>query len=690
MSFLAPLYLLGLAAVAAPVLLHLRRRASREQLPFSSLMFLTASPPHARRRRRLDRWLLLLLRAGVLAALALAFSRPWLNDDSPATRAGLQRTLVLVDTSASLRRDSMWSEAVGRIDRHLRDLSPTEELGIYTFDRRVRPLLSFHESRRLDPSARLALAQRRLAAIRPGHSATWLGPALLDAAGVLDRAQAERPADTRRIILVSDLQEGSRLDSLDEAAWPDDLPVLVDRIDPATAGNAGLHPVSGGDDPGGSGPVRVRVANASDSTGEKFEVRWSDSPSLPAVSILVPPGESRIVRLPERNPGIPGQVVLSGDSHPFDNTVFLKSDEPHLVRIAYAGPGTDDNPNQLLYYLRRAFPPTRHRRVEFTILDGEWLPGTSIDIVVLAGPPPFGSLERFLEAGGLVLVVAQPGMTAEDLLPPAGGSPTGTPLGEAEVDQFSLLADIDFDHPLFSPLADGPWSDFTRVHIWRHRQLTGRLPETAAIIARFDDGSPAIAEWRHGAGRVMVFAFGWHPADSELSRSTRFVPLLDALLDTITGRVTRRVELAVGDELPVDPRQATAAAVAVELPDRSLVRLASAETRFDGTVIPGVYTLTAGERTRQFSVNLDPAESRTAPLARGRLAAFGIPLAEHAAASSTAAGSRLRQRRVRELEGRQRLWQWVLLGVVAMVLTESWLAGRGTPAHFPGDHRVES
>ena len=78
MSFLTPLYVLGLAAVIAPLVFHLIRRSPRGEVPFSSLMFLTPTPPRLTRRSRLDNLLLLLLRAAALCVLAFAFARPFL------------------------------------------------------------------------------------------------------------------------------------------------------------------------------------------------------------------------------------------------------------------------------------------------------------------------------------------------------------------------------------------------------------------------------------------------------------------------------------------------------------------------------------------------------------------------------------------------------------------------------------
>ena len=79
MSFLAPLYVAGALAIGLPILFHLIQRRPRGEKTFSSLMFLSASPPRLTRRSRLDNLLLLLLRAAALILIASAFARPFLR-----------------------------------------------------------------------------------------------------------------------------------------------------------------------------------------------------------------------------------------------------------------------------------------------------------------------------------------------------------------------------------------------------------------------------------------------------------------------------------------------------------------------------------------------------------------------------------------------------------------------------------
>ena len=79
MSFLAPLFLAGAAAIALPILFHLIRKTTHEKTIFSSLMFLLATPPRVTRRSRLENLWLLLLRCLAFCLLALGFARPFLQ-----------------------------------------------------------------------------------------------------------------------------------------------------------------------------------------------------------------------------------------------------------------------------------------------------------------------------------------------------------------------------------------------------------------------------------------------------------------------------------------------------------------------------------------------------------------------------------------------------------------------------------
>lgn len=110
-----PIALLGLLAVAVPVLIHLLGRHQSRIERFPTLRFIGASRLTPTRRKRISDWLLLLVRVAIVAVAALALSQPVFKRTSPSA-SQLSRAII-VDTSASMPRvaplsDSLTSNAV--------------------------------------------------------------------------------------------------------------------------------------------------------------------------------------------------------------------------------------------------------------------------------------------------------------------------------------------------------------------------------------------------------------------------------------------------------------------------------------------------------------------------------------------------------------------------------------------------
>src|SRR5437016_1751001 len=146
-------------------------------------MFLMPSPPRLTRRSRLEHLLLLLLRCAVLCLLAFGFARPFIKKAlPPEPPSAARRILVLVDTSASMRRADLWTDTRSKADSVIGGTSPADQLGLYTFDRELKPLVTFEQWNAAPPAERASLASAKLAQISPGWSATMTANALISAA----------------------------------------------------------------------------------------------------------------------------------------------------------------------------------------------------------------------------------------------------------------------------------------------------------------------------------------------------------------------------------------------------------------------------------------------------------------------------------------------------------------------------
>lgn len=684
MSFLSPWFLLGALAVAGPVLFHLIRHTTRERRIFSSVMFLPSARPRLTRRSRLQHLVLLVLRCLALGLLALGFARPFLRQAGPAAAAGAgpRRLVLLINASASMRRTGLWAEARARAARILREAGPGDEAAVFLYSGRVRPLLGFEEWRAAAPGARVALALARLDAAAPGWEDDRLGDALIRAGEVLVESDAERrPDGPRQIYLISDLKAGSRLDSLEAYDWPKSVELRVEALRAQRPTNAGLQLVAEAPEeaPAATAGRRVRVRNAANSTREQFRVGWTGpggAALAPPVDVYVPPGQSRVVTVPPlaRSADM-RQLSLRGDDEDFDNTVFVAAAETRRWNVVYLGAEAAGDPTAPRYFLQRALPDNPRlvaRLVAFA--PGAAVPAPALaeaKLVVVTRALPDGLAEELraqLLAGRTVLVAP----------PDARAAPTlarllardSVPLEDVQPADYAMFGDIDFQHPVFAPFADPHFSDFTKIHIWKYRRLRpGEIPG-ARIVARLDGGDPALVEVAVGSGRLLLLLTGWNPGDSQLAVSSKFVPLIQSILELAGGALDESGQYTVGDPLPLGSTKGAT----ILRPDGTTATVPPGTGAYRGAASPGSYEIESGGRRWRVAVNLAATESRTEPLPADELERYGAP-GERPPPDAVRAVRREAVLRAEEEESRQKLWRWILGATLAVLLAESALAG---------------
>lgn len=692
MGFLSGWFIAGIAAVAAPIVFHMIRRTPSGKVPFSTLMFLQPSPPRITKRSRIDQWPLLLLRVLALTLLALAFARPFLRAiETNVTEAAPERQMaVLLDRSASMQRAGLWEEAKTKATDVFASASAGDRMALYAFDNRTEPIMTFQEWQDLEPPTRRDVLNQRIRELKPGWGSTNLGAALVLAADDIESLEMESDDTTDKgpvntVLLISDMQQGSAVEALQNFEWPRSTRLAVDQVRASAPTNAGLELMAQSNVD--ANVVRVRVSNAADSGAEEFTVNWVDDKGKPLKEprpVYVAPGRSRIVSFEPPTGVGSSQIVLGGDAHEFDNTLYLDRLDATELAVLYLGTEDASDPESLRFYLRPAFPETPGRTVRMvqaktgeldTPLD------STISMVVIANTVPATrvvELRKYVEAGGTVLYVAQSADGVASIAPLITDDHNFT-VTEADGTGYALIEQVDYSHPVFAPFADAQFADFTRIHIWKHRSLPTSSLADARVLARFDDGDPAIIERKIGSGSIFVFATGWQPTDSQLALSTKFVPLMNGLLEQASNTPTSLPRMQVGDELDLEPfRARQRERLAVTAPDGSVTDLKDDVVAYSKTAEPGVYELAAGDESARFAVNIDPAETDTSIMAFEQLESLGVVMDQGNSdpADIAAADARERQLKIQELEKQQKLWRWLVVVAITVLLIETWLAGR--------------
>ena len=689
MSFLAPLYLLGGLAIALPILFHLIRQTPRQRVPFSSLMFLSPTPPRLTQKSRLQNLILLLLRCLALCLIAASFARPFLRKPVAALPLAGQTTqaIILLDSSASMRRSNLWQLAQAEVKQLLEKSSPMDGMALYTFDQSLHPVLTFDQWGKMSAELRIPSAQQTVSQLTPGFGSTQLGPALVQSADelrdLLLKSSTGANSSRGRIYLVSDLAEGSRLDGLQGFEWPRGIEVIVRPLKTRRANNAGLQRVREETSQSRTNQtIKIRVANASDSREENLRVGWVQSGETQlsdAVSIYVPPGQNRVVPLPLRN--VEAHVQLAGDEETFDNSLFVLTPKVKQIDVLYLGSESETNSTQALFYLKRAFQQTGRESVNLfsraltTPLSDRDLTNATLAIFSEALPAAQAqSLRSFIESGKTALVFMQDVASAQGIAQVLNlGS---LPCQEASGTGYAILGSIDFDHPLFAPFADPRFSDFTKIHFWRHRQLSLDSIPSARALARFDNGDAAFFQVPLGRGALFVFTSSCHTTDSQLALSTKFVPLLYSLLEQSGNLKSEANEFLVGDAVPLPSNPAAGATEhSISKPDGTITTLPAGQ-KFTATALPGIYTVSSIQPAYRFAVNIDPLESKTAPLPADEFEKLGVPVKADAAEKKDLLPGQKEHLLATELENRQKLWRWGIVAALVVLVFETVLAGR--------------
>lgn len=691
MSFLAPLYLLASLAVAAPILLHLIRRQPKGEIEFSSLMFLDPTPPRLTKRSRLENLLLLLFRCLVIGCLALAFARPFLPSTQTTVVDDTQdATIVLIDRSASMRRDTLWQQANDRAKSVIRQQTGGL-VSVIAFDETQSVVLSLRNASELSSDALSAAAEQAIEDLNPTWQATDLGGAIRFAADLgsrfaLEQADSDGVVSNTRIVLISDLQAGAATESLQGYEWPENVWLDLQTVRANTRGNltARILNVSdsqaGRDEEAKQPDLRVKVSQAADGNDSMASLSF-DGETKPATTVRLSAGISQVA--PLELPSDAGttsraRLSLSGDQDEFDNTFYFvrpKRAQQQLMFVGSEGPFKDARDSLTLFVSQVPWSDAS-RAVEFVaakelpavLPDSASTPlllltpsllrsesGDSNDPLEHTNEQTLARVTEFLSQGGRVLVVLD--RELETIEAKTLGSLLRSPELVSEPsqgDDFRLISAVDFDDPIIAPLSQPSTGDFSNIRIWKHQRLRD-WSAAVNVTLGLDDGSPLLLrrtvpsnEPQTPDGVLWVLTAGWQPSNSQLALSTKFVPLLLGMLGP--NRQLPPQSLTIGDLISQPSSETDAPQRATE---------PGFVTREDGSIV---------------AVNLAATESETHPLDPDRLSQFGVIL--------TSQEQKERDKDVErsmkdiELESRQSWWQWLILATLGLIGVETVLAAR--------------
>ncbi len=555
LSFLTPAFFIGLLALAVPILIHLTNREKRDVVAFPSLMFLTKIPYRSIRRQKIKHWLLFLMRCLAVLLLVAAFARPFLEQPSRAVTSitGARQVVILVDRSYSMGYGNRWARAIDAAHKAVDALEPDDQASLIFFSDRAavtnQPTSDSVQLHSLIDDARL------------GSGTTRYGPALQLADKLLQESNLPR----KEVVLITDFQRVG-WDGHGEVGLPAGTEFdMVDLSDSETS-NVSVtavvldrEPVSGRERVVASARLTNKGAEVFEDV--KVELELGGRP-LREKTIQLEPNSSATVTfeaftLPE---GVSqGVVRAADDALPQDNSFhFVIWPGQSVSVLILERPGVRSARS---LYLRRVLaigdrPAFRFDVKSATALSRADLLGRSVVLLYDAPPPSSVTgqlLREFVESGGGLVVVlgTESGASgwegaATELLPAPAGAPV-----DRSTDWGGTLAYIDYDHPIFELFSAPGSGEFSPARFFRYRSLvtTNGSLRNARALARFDDGSIALAEKEVGEGRVLVWTSTLDTFWNDLALQPVYLPFVHQLVKHAAGYAEASAWHSVGDVL---------------------------------------------------------------------------------------------------------------------------------------------
>lgn len=680
LGFLVPAFLAGLVALAVPLLLHLRNKDRDRPLRFPSLMFLQKLPIRTEQRQRITDWPLLLLRAAVLALLVLAFARPVLTSGATASAdAQAGATVILLDRSQSMGYEGVWARALDSARAIVRRQGTGDRIALVAYDDAAEVV----QRLTTDKAAVLGALQT----LKPLPRGTKLAPALRTGRQVL----LDAPFANAELVVVSDLQRSSA-SGIAGVELPTGVRVRGVAVGSERWRNSVLRTLDARRVVSGERTqlaVKARVFTRGDSSARTVTAslsvngREANSKSM----ALAADGETVITFDPVPAPDGPVtlRVALSPDLLAADDTLVAVVPRDDALRVALVA-GGDVRASETLFFERALgigqAPAVRVDRMP-ALPAGDALTRSAVVVFWDNLPPASDALMQWVDQGGGLVVVAGRRVASTRT---GATRTTGASMVPADVDgstdrlsdRGGSLRELRMEHPLLAPFRDVPEA-IRSVRALRYPRLTPTAGSD--VIARFDDGLPAVVEQGLGAGRVVMLALPLDNLLGDFPVQPAYLPFVRQLMLHASGRdaaplwrsVGERWALATGMTDPV-----------VTAPDGSLLRPVADSM---GSAIPlseaGVYAAynrqASGTPVAVVAVNVPPSEAELTPLDTAELLLGVRTTADSAAsaAAATAGASGEATESLVDLERRQNPWRFFIMAVVALLAIETWVATRG-------------
>jgi len=483
MQFKHPEILYFLFLLLIPIIIHLFQLRRFEKVPFTNVQFLKNVIIQTRKSSQLKKWLTLITRLLLFAAIIFAFAQPYFSESE-----GLNvktETVVYLDNSFSMQAKGSKGELLKRsIQDILNALDDNDEITLFTNDN------TFIKATRKSLSNEL---------LQLNYS-----PNQLDYDAVILKGEklfSKDEASTKNLVLLSDFQTNNTIlnDEVNEQ-----YTLNLVQLQAVTTKNVSIDSVYISKEAPSSFELTVTISGNEDVNDISVALYNDD---LLLAKSAINDSKQALFTLPT-NTIINGKVTIEDSGLNFDNTMYFNINSRDKINVLTIN-SSENN------YLKRIFTENEfnYKETAFDKLNYNEIGDQNLVVLNEINNIPvslINSINSFITNGGSILII---------------------PSNEISLNSYNQLFNynseintiekrittINYSHPLLDQVFDKEISNFQYPKVNSFYELG-----SGSSILKFEDGKPFLNQ----QGTVFAFASALNTTNSNFINSPLVVPVI--------------------------------------------------------------------------------------------------------------------------------------------------------------------
>lgn len=597
LSFLNPLFFIGLIAIALPIIAHLISRKSGVKKSFPALRFLISTQGDLATRSRIKDFVLLLLRAFIIVFIVLIFAKPAVfsfskkSDNAPLTIA------VVIDNSFSMGYENNFKNAKDKALEIVEEAPDGSFILISSLinQKDKKPMLSEKKN----------LLRKSIKELELSNSFTNNEKKLQYIFSQIQSA----PTEKKTVTFITDFQKNGWNNEDFKRDW-------LELINISSDSSAANHAVSATDLYYAEDSIQVRseISNFSNNkVADLLTITKLDSEEI-SEYLDIEPQTLNTSEVSFVNQNISqtdtGWVKTVNDRLKVDDIRYFLSIENEDSKILIVdGDPREDSRLSETYYLARALETlSENSSTNITILDNDSVLSEDLfvyDIIYLANvgeiTPKFSrELEKFVNDGGTTVFFLGNRVRSrsyntllKNLIP-----------GEI---QTKIEGSFRLSPTNLEIFSKDITNKISQINIQKLFQ-TNPLPESEVLI-QSSDNIPFLLKKDYGQGSSFMFASSADTRWSNFSITPVFLPITKKILELDKIEKNNSRHFFVGETVNIEVTNTSKQTVVIG-PDSQEYQLQSGASEFNQTHKPGIYNVeSGGDLIYNFAVNINPKES---------------------------------------------------------------------------------